>query len=142
MFFEDLHLGQKFPGLRLTVTETHIVLFGSLTGDMAMLHFDDEKAKASQFGKRIAHGMLTSSLAMAVVGPIMGQEAATHLEDSFVYRDPVLIGDTIDTMGEVIELTPKSKWGLVKIGLTTVNQHGRTVLTGWSTVGVRYKTPR
>lgn len=142
MYFEDFSLGQKLPGPRLTVTEAHVVNFGTLTGDWAMLHFDEEMAKRHTFGRRIAHGMLTASLAMGPMSQIMGREAATHLEDSFVYRDPVFLGDTIEVFYDVLELLPKSKWGLVKLSMEVRNQHDKVVMTGWTKVGVRYKHPR
>lgn len=142
MFFEDLKVGQKFPGVSLTVTEAHIVVFGSITGDRAWLHFNEEKASKTPFGRRIAHGLLTASLAMPSILPILGDEAVTHLSDVFTYRDAVLIGDTITTECEIAELVPKSKWGLLKIGLLTRNQHGKVVMQGEVSVGVRYKEPR
>jgi len=139
MFFEDLKVGQRFPGTSLTVTEAHIVVFGSITGDRAWLHFNEEMARKTPFGRRIAHGMLTASLALPSIVPIAGDEAVTHLSDAFTYRDPVLIGDTITTECEIAELVPKSKWGLVRIRLVTRNQQGRVVMEGETTVGVRYK---
>src|SRR3990172_467421 len=139
MYFEDLKVGQKIPGTSLTVTEAHIVVFGSVTGDRAWLHFNEEMAKKTPFGRRIAHGMLTASLAMASVVPILGDEAVTHLSDAFTYRDAVLIGDTITTECEIAELVPKSKWGLVRIKLVTRNQQGKVVMEGETALGLRYR---
>ncbi len=139
MYFEELSIGQKFPGTTVTVTEAHIVNFGAITGDWGPLHFNEEVAAKSVFGKRIGHGMLTASLAMSSVVPIMGNEAATHLSDDFTYKDPVLIGDTITTECEVLELQPKSKWGLVRLKLVVRNQHGRAVLEGATALGFHYR---
>jgi len=139
MYFEDLEVGQKFRGTSITVTEAHIVVFGSITGDLAWLHFNEERCKQTPFGRRIAHGMLTASLAVPSIVPIIGDEAVTHLSDTFTYRDPVFIGDTITTECEIVELQPKSKWGLVRIRFTTRNQHGRVVMEGETAVGVRYR---
>lgn len=139
MFFEDMKVGQKFTGTSITVTEAHIVIYGSLAGDRAWLHFNEEKASKSPFGKRIAHGMLTATLALPSVVPILGDDAMTHLSDTFVFRDPVFIGDTITTECEIADLIPKSKWGLVKFKLTTRNQHGKVVMEGEIAMGARYK---
>ncbi len=139
MYFEDLQVGQKFRGTSLTVTEAHIVEFGSITGDRAWLHFNEEMASKTPFGGRIAHGMLTASLAMPSIVPILGDEAVTHLSDTFTYRDPVLIGDTITTECEIADLQRKTKWGLLRIRYTTRTQKGNTVMEGETVVGVRYK---
>lgn len=139
MFYEELAVGQKFGGTTVTVTETHVVTFGSITHDWAPLHMNEEAARQSQFGGRIAHGMLTASLAISSVVPIMGMEGATHLSDTFTYRDAVRIGDTISTACEVTELLPKRQWGLFRLKLVTRNQHGTVVLEGETLLGVRYR---
>ena len=139
MYFEDLKVGQKFPGTSLTVTEAHIVVFGSITGDRAWLHFNEEMVKKTPFGRRIAHGMLTASLALPSIVPILGDEAVTHLSDTFTYRDPVFIGDTITTQCEIADLQRKSKWGLVKLKYVTRTQKGNIVMEGETVAGVRFK---
>lgn len=140
MYFEDLKVGMKYKSRSLTITETHIVMFGHVTTDLNPMHMDAHYSAQFPFGQRIAHGMLTSSLAQASVGPPLGAEdIATHLEDFYVYRDPVLIGDTLVTEYEVTELTPKSRWGLVKIDFKTVNQHGKVVMHGYTKLGFYYR---
>ncbi len=108
MYYEDLEVGMKYTCMPLTVTEAHIVLFGHLTGDLNPIHMNDYISSRFDFGKRIAHGMLTSSLAVGnLCSPFINGDSpegiATHLEDSYVYRDPVFAGDTITTELEILE---------------------------------------
>jgi oxepin-CoA hydrolase/3-oxo-5,6-dehydrosuberyl-CoA semialdehyde dehydrogenase len=79
--------------------------FGKLTGDMFYMHFDEEAAKASPFGKRIAHGYLVLSDAaglfvVAEPGPVL----ANYGLDTLRFVKPVGIGDSIQ-----VRLTCKRK---------------------------------
>ena len=143
MYFEDLKVGMKYRSRSLTVTETHIVLFGHLTTDLNPMHMDAHYSAKFPFGRRIAHGMLTSSLAVGNLGPFINGDTpegiATHLEDSYVYRDPVFPGDTITTELEILEKEPHSRFGVVKIGYTTSKQDGTVVMRGWTKLGFHYK---
>lgn len=139
MYFEEIEKGYKFAGTSLTVTEAHITLFGSLSGDFHPLHMNEEFARKTQFGRRIAHGMLTASLAVPSILPLT-RHAYSHLGEYFTFREPVLIGDTITTECEVVAAEPKAKWGLVRIRLTTRNQRGGLVLEGESVLAIRYKS--
>ena len=66
--YEDIKTGDE-ASLSVTITETHIVIYAGLTGDVNPVHVDAEHAKESMFGERIAHGMLVSGLISAVLGP-------------------------------------------------------------------------
>ena len=140
MYFEELNVGLRLLGTSMTVTEAHVVLYGSLVGDLHPMHFNELWCQENTPWKtRIAHGMLTAALACPSIIPVVGDEAATHLSEEFTFKAPVLLGDTITTETEVIELLPKKKWGLVKMKYTSRNQKGEVVLEAISTCGVRYK---
>ena len=139
MFFEELQVGQSFRGTWVTVTEAHVVMFGSITGDLSPGHMNEEFMRRGPYGGRIAHGMLTASIAVASVYPAISEHAANYLGCNFSCRDPVMLGDTVKTACEIVELTPKSKWGLMRLKLTTTNQHGKTVLEGETAMGIRYR---
>jgi len=42
----------------MVVTESHIVQFAGLSGDLFDLHMDDEFARSLGFSGRVAHGLL------------------------------------------------------------------------------------
>ncbi len=49
--YEDIKTGDE-ASLSVTITETHIVLYAGLTGDVNPVHVDAEHAKESIFGER------------------------------------------------------------------------------------------
>ena len=56
--YSDLEVGLKFRSPGRTITDADLVGFAGLTGDFSELHTSDVYAQASQFGRRVAHGML------------------------------------------------------------------------------------
>ena len=67
-YFEDLKIGEHFETPRRTVTEADIVNFAGISGDYNPLHIDEEFAKKTRFGARIAHGVLTLSIMNRALG--------------------------------------------------------------------------
>ena len=51
-----------------TITESDVYTFAGLSGDLNPAHINEEYAKGTRFGGRIAHGMLSAGLISAVIG--------------------------------------------------------------------------
>ncbi|MCQ4153181.1 MAG: MaoC family dehydratase [Archaeoglobales archaeon] len=83
------------------ISEADIQLFGLVSGDMNPIHFDEEFAKRTKFGGRVAHGMLTTSLVSTALAMLPG--TVVLLETSFKYTSPVRIGDLVTAECEVVE---------------------------------------
>nr|MCU0987282.1 MaoC family dehydratase [Acetobacteraceae bacterium] len=67
IYFEDLTEGMAASFSR-TVTESDIVLFAGVSGDMNPVHLDAEYAEKTVFKGRIAHGMLSAAFISTVLG--------------------------------------------------------------------------
>ncbi len=94
--FEDLQVGESLLTHRRTVSEADIVAFGGISGDYFYMHFDEVAAKASPFGRRIAHGYFVLSAAAGLfVSPAEGPVLANYGLDTLRFVKPVGIGDTI-----------------------------------------------
>ena len=132
--WESFKVGDKLTTNSITVTETHIVGFAGLTGDYYPLHVNEEYAKKTQFGGRIAHGPLTFCLAVGLVGQseLFGGAIMAFLGcDALRLLAPVKIGDTIKVITEVVDNRPTSKndRGITVINYTVVNQEDEPILT-------------
>ena len=128
-WFEEFEIGQKFFRNGMTLTEAHVLLYGNITGDTGPLHRDAEYAKTTIFGKRVVQGMLVACMALPEE-PFIEGTAVARVSDTFRYRAPVFIGDTITTDFEVIKTERREKNGRVTFKITTKNQRGETVLEG------------
>jgi len=143
-YFEDFQLGEKFYIPPKMMTEERFLAFADLTGDSHPIHYDDEYAKTTRFGKRVAHGLLVT--AMTAVGastlsPFLEGSIVAFVEQASRFLKPVFIGDTISPEIEVCELIPKTETGLLKLTTRVKNQHGEIVLEGMHVYLVK-KRPR
>jgi 3-hydroxybutyryl-CoA dehydratase len=69
-FFEDLKIGDRFKSPSKTLTDAHFLFFAGMTGDAHPVHYDDEYARRTRFGKRLAHGLLLAGLTAVGASPL------------------------------------------------------------------------
>jgi acyl dehydratase len=143
-YLEDFQVGDTFQIPAKTLTDAHFVCFAGLTGDQHPIHYDDEYAKTTRFGKRVAHGLLLT--AMTAVGAstlssMLEGSIVALVEQSARFLKPVFIGDTITPELEVSEVMPKTDVGLLRLTTRVKNQRGETVLEGMHAYLIK-KRPR
>lgn len=126
--FDALSEGDSFATRGRTVTETDVVSFSALTGDWHPQHADAEWASSSQFGERVAHGMLLISYAAGLVPFDPERVVALRRLDDVVFKRPVKFGDTIRVEGKIDELKPlDEELGLATCAWKIVNQNDELV---------------
>jgi 3-hydroxybutyryl-CoA dehydratase len=115
-----------------TITEADILLFAAVSGDTYGLHLDEEYAKTTRFGRRVAHGMLTASLLSTVNAMLLQRPGGLYVSQAVRFLRPVFIGDTLTACAEVAELLPAKR--RLRCVTTVVNQRGKTVVNGESII--------
>jgi acyl dehydratase len=121
--FERLSVGQRFRSGQRTVEETDLAVFSALTGDWHPQHSDPEWAARSPFGERIAHGMLTLSLAVGLLPLDPDRVLALRRLGDVVFKRPVRLSESICVAGEVVSLAPLDEHtGLVGFSWAIRNQ--------------------
>lgn len=139
-------VGDRFESAGLTVTETHLVMWSSLTGDWNPLHTDAVRASSNGFGERIAHGPLTLSLAIGLVTRLnLFESVIAWLGlDNVRAQAPVMIGDTISVIAEITVLRPTRKPGrdMFTLTYTVRNQRDEQVMTFDASFLVRSGQPQ
>ncbi len=132
--FDQFELGEVIVTARRTITEADIVNFAGLSGDFNPLHTDEEFAKQTPFGQRIAHGMLVASVATGLANQLGVFEGTTLalLEQTVRYKGAVLPGDTIHLELRVAEKKESSKAdrGIITFETLIKNQRDETVIDG------------
>lgn len=115
-----------------TVTEADIVMFAGLSGDFVELHTNEEYARQTAFGRRIAHGALVFSLSIGLttrMNLIDDSLLAFSGVDRLRFVQPVFIGDTIQVAKRVIERQElDSSRGVIVFETKVTNQNANTVL--------------
>lgn len=95
-----------------TITEADLVLFSGLTGDFDPIHVNEDFARKTAFGKRIAHGALVMGLLSTTASMISRrsvERGATAVPVSLGYDKirfiaPVFINDTLTARYTVEEI--------------------------------------
>lgn len=135
--YADLHVGLSFRSPGRTITDADVVAFAGLTGDYSELHTSDVYARASQFGRRVAHGMLGLAYAHGLMWPRTGELRATAIAflgiDGWKFAAPIFIGDTIFVNYRITELRDsKSRptQAIATFDVEIVNQDGAVVQKG------------
>lgn len=131
-YLEDLEEGMT-ASISKTVSNEDVKLFAQVTGDHNPIHVDDDFAEASSFGRRIVHGMFNAGLISAVLGMKLPGPGATFVGQTLKFRNPVFIGDTVETTVKVDSVNPRH--GFVKL-TTTCTVEGKVVATGEATTVV------
>ena len=142
LWFEDFEPGLVFESPGRTLTETDVVLFAGLSGDVTSLHTDEEFAKRTPFRKRIAHGLLVASIATGLaarLGIFEGTIVALPAMD-IRWKNPAFPGDTLRLRLEVLrrDEKPSRRSGRVYFQASVQNQKDQVVSEGsWEIVMLR-----
>ena len=93
-YVEDLRVGATETSSRV-VTESDIAKFAEVSGDHNPLHMDEEFARRTRSGSRIAHGMLTASFVSVMLANHLPGPGCIYVSQSLKFKAPVRIDDTV-----------------------------------------------
>ncbi len=114
--------------LSRTISSDDIESFARISGDDNPVHLDEEFAKQTRFGRRIAHGMFAAGLISAAVGTRLPGYGAIYMEQSLRFRRPVFIGDTVTVTVTVTDWNDEKR--RVRVETACTNQDGERVVEG------------
>ena len=131
-YFEDFVAGDVYehrPGR--TITQTDNTWFTLLTMNTHPLHFDEEYAKATEFGKTLVCSPFTVALLVGMSVSDVSQKAIANLGwREITLPAPVFAGDTLYAESEVLEKREsrsRPEAGVVTVRTTGKNQDGNVV---------------
>jgi acyl dehydratase len=133
---EDFQVGETYNTASRTVTEADIASFANLSGDFASIHTDEEFSKKNSIFKgRVAHGLLTLSMASGLfVHSIIFEETVMACLGmrNLRFVKPVRAGDSIAVELQVVnkKKTSKPEKGIVTFRESVKNQIGEVVIEG------------
>lgn len=112
----------------LTLTEDSVATFAELSGDYNPLHFDEEFAAGTPFGRLVVQGGLTTGLLHALVAMDMPGPGTVFLSQNWKFTAPVFVGDTITGHAEVLSVHETKP--VCQLAMRVERQDGETVLEG------------
>ena len=135
--YADLHVGMAFRSPGRTITDADLVGFAGLTGDYSELHTSEVYAKNSQFGRRVAHGLLGLAYAHGLMWARTGELRETAVAflgiNEWKFLEPIFVGDTIFVNYQISELRDsKSRptQAIAVFNVSVLNQNDRMVQRG------------
>ena len=132
LFFDDLHVGQRFRSAGRSIIEADLAAFLNVTGMQEVIFNNlDYIENESLQKKRIVPGLMALGIAEGqILGPLLQKTGIAFLGMTMDIKAPVAVGDTLYVEIEVTELKPTSdgKRGLVRTRNTIVNQRGEAVI--------------
>jgi itaconyl-CoA hydratase len=132
-FYEDFTVGDIYTHpLGRSLTETDNIWFTLLTQNTNPIHFDNEYAKTTAFGKVLVNSCLTLSLVTGQSVTDLSQNVMANLQWTDVtLPHPVFVGDTIHSRSEVLstrESNSRKDVGIVEVRTEGFNQDRTTVI--------------
>lgn len=113
--------------ITVQVTDKMVRQFAELSGDYNPIHLDEEYAKTTRFGRRIAHGMICGALISRTLATELGP-GGIYLSQNLKFLHPVFIDDTVTVELEVASL--RESKGIATINTTVKKSTGETVVKG------------
>ncbi|MEW6185082.1 MAG: MaoC/PaaZ C-terminal domain-containing protein [Thermodesulfobacteriota bacterium] len=134
-YFDDFTLGESFETNGITIEQGDISQFAGLSGDYNPLHTDEEYAKETPFGGRIAHGMLVVSKMTGKFNQLGYWDGSVMamVETGWTFQRPVKAGDTVFakiTVAELKESGKKDK-GVATLKFEVLNQRQEVTMEGF-----------
>jgi 3-hydroxybutyryl-CoA dehydratase len=123
----ELEVGQTAQFSK-TIAECDVYLYAGVTGDLNPAHINQAYAEQTSFRTRIAHGMLPAGFISAVLGNHLPGPGTVYVQQTLKFKAPVVMGDTITAMVEVVEILAEKK--RVRLKTVCTNQQGTVVLEG------------
>ena len=132
-YLEDLRIGEAWEGNAIPITQDAVIAFAEAY-DPQPMHVDPGAAAAGRFGGIIASGWHVAALVMRdyVETSPFGDTPLLGLQVDALRWQAVRPGDVLRARREILEIIPsrsRPDRGLVRIGVTVTNQHGRTALS-------------
>jgi acyl dehydratase len=133
-YYDDFAVGDTYkhwPGRTITAADN--TWFTLLTMNQHPIHFDEEYAKRSEFGKPLVNSTLTLAVVVGMSVADVSQNAVANLGwTDIVMPAPVFNGDTLyaeSTVLEKRESKSRPKQGIVTVATRAWKQDGTTVMT-------------
>jgi acyl dehydratase len=133
-YFEDFAVGDTYkhwPGRTITAADN--TWFTLLTMNQHPIHFDEEYAKKTEFGKPLVNSTLTLAVVVGMSVQDVSQNAVANLGwTDIVMPAPVFNGDTLyaeSTVLEKRESKSRPTQGIVTVATRAWKQDGTTVMT-------------
>ena len=131
-FFEDFTVGDVYRcRLGRTVTEADNIWFTLLTNNTNQIHFNNDFARKTEFGKCLINSTLTLAIVTGMGVTDVSENGIALGWDEVKLPHPLYAGDTLYSESRVLgkrESKKNPKRGVVKVRTRGIQQEGKVVI--------------
>jgi len=136
MTHANWEVGQSLPEITKTVTQEQVNSYADAAHDWNPIHLDADFAAGTQFGKRIAHGMLglgfVSEMLSVAFPESWGQSGGLKVR----FKAPIYPGETVKISGKVTKVSDTDGEETVTCTVVCVKPDETEAITGTATVRI------
>ncbi|MBU8808196.1 MaoC family dehydratase [Mycolicibacterium goodii] len=152
-YFEDFTVGDHYRHpLGRSITPSDNAWFTLLTMNTHQLHFNDDYAAHTEFGRQLVNSGLSVAMVLGISVSDVSQHAVANLGwTNIALPHPLFVGDTLYAESLVTakrESKSRPEAGIISVFTRGLNQHGdicvtfdRTVLVHKRSAGARFPFP-
>lgn len=142
MYLNDIKLNMEISVGPVRIDREKMIAF-AMEYDPIPLHYDEEYAKTTRYGKVIAPGVMSFMAVWAKVteSDLFGDELIAGKSTKIEWFKPVFADDVLTGKGRISRVERRNPYnGIAELTLEGYNQNGELVLTNVTESVVKYRT--
>jgi len=125
-----LNEGDTLPTIEKTFNQDDVNRYADAAGDHNPIHVDPNFAAGSQFGRRIAHGMMIAASISEMMAQAFGQDWHKSGRMKIRFRAPVFPGETVRASGTVRSVRQIEDATEVAVSVQVTKANDEAAITG------------
>lgn len=122
--------GDTLPTVEKTFSQDDVNRYADAAGDHNPIHVDPNFAAGSQFGRRIAHGMMIAASISEMMAQAFGQDWHKSGRMKIRFRAPVFPGETVRASGTVRSVRQIEDATEVAVSVQVMKAKDEAAITG------------
>ena len=122
--------GDTLPTVEKTFSQDDVNRYADAAGDHNPIHVDPNFAAGSQFGRRIAHGMMIAASISEMMAQAFGQDWHKSGRMKIRFRAPVFPGETVRASGTVRSVRQIEEATEVAVSVQVMKANDEAAITG------------
>ena len=122
--------GDTLPTVEKTFSQDDVNRYADAAGDHNPIHVDPSFAAGSQFGRRIAHGMMIAASISEMMAQAFGQDWHKSGRMKIRFRAPVFPGETVRASGTVRSVRQIEDATEVAVSVQVMKANDEAAITG------------
>jgi 3-hydroxybutyryl-CoA dehydratase len=127
-------VGDSLAGFERLISQERVDAYAEASGDHNPIHLDESYAATTQFGTRIAHGMLSLALVTEMLAKEFPDSWHSGGKIKVRFSAPVFPGETVVTYGKITSIDDSDEGLIAACAIGCKKPDGTDAVAGRATV--------